>query len=292
VIRTLSIATGIVLTGAAGASASSIGERSAPGSPPTTQVAASFLAANLTGANEVPPADPDGTGTAVLRIRGTELCFSLRWNAIGTPTAAHLHGGPAGVNGPVLAGFFVVALPTSLRAVVGCVTVDSGLARALVAAPANFYVNVHNAQHPGGAIRAQLGATGPTDLLNLLRGPLGAVADGSQEVPDGADPDGHGVAFVRGQAMTINFAVNYGGITPPTAAHIHTGAFGVNGPVTVAFFSAPGGLPANFTAVSGTVSAAAPLVAQINNQPGNYYVNLHTADFPAGAIRGQLFRAG
>ncbi|HEU4426393.1 MAG TPA: CHRD domain-containing protein [Pilimelia sp.] len=291
-IRTLSIATSIVVAGATGASASSIGDRAAPASPPAVQVAASFLAANLTGANEVPPADPDGTGAAVLRVRGTELCFSLRWNAIGTPTAAHLHGGPAGVNGPVLAAFFTVALPASLRAVVGCVTVEPGLAQALVAAPANFYVNVHNAQHPGGAIRAQLGPTRPTDLLNLLRGPLVAVADGSQEVPDGADPDGHGVAFVRGQAMTITFAVNYGRITPPTAAHIHTGVFGVNGPVAVGFFSAPGGLPANFTAVSGVVNAAAPLVAQINSQPGNYYVNLHTADFPGGAIRGQLFRAG
>jgi hypothetical protein len=70
--------------------------------------------------------------------------------------------------------------------------------------------------------------------------------------------------------------------TVPTAAvtghHIHQAAAGVNGAVVVNF----GG------AYSGSVTIATALAAQIATQPRNFYVNLHTAPFPGGEIRGQL----
>src|SRR5947208_9961087 len=80
---------------------------------------ATFFAAKLDGAGV---ADPDGSGNAVVRIRDTEVCFLLSWSKIGAPTAAHIHMGAAGTNGPVVVPFFGGALPANLTAVTGCVT--------------------------------------------------------------------------------------------------------------------------------------------------------------------------
>ena len=38
----------------------------------------------------------------------------------------------------------------------------------------------------------------------------------------------------------------------------------------------------------GCVAAGADLIKEIRQNPGNYYVNVHNADFPDGAVRGQL----
>jgi hypothetical protein len=66
------------------------------------------------------------------------------------------------------------------------------------------------------------------------------------------------------------------------AAHIHKGKPGVAGPVVVP-------LGAAFRK-SGCTTARAAVTAAIVRTPGAYYVNIHTAKYPAGAIRGQLAR--
>jgi hypothetical protein len=105
--------------------------------------------------------------------------------------------------------------------------------------------------------------------------------------------DGHGVGFVRARGTRVDFGLTWSGIAAPSAGHIHQGAVGVNGPVVVAFFAAPGGLPASINGIAGTVTGlAADLVKAINRDPRGFYTNLHNAEFPGGAIRGQLFRLG
>ena len=117
--------------------------------------------ANLSGANEVPPADPDGTGTAFISIVGTTVNYSITANLIDAPTAQHIHSGVAGVNGPIvvnLPGVWVGSGqgPWTLN---GSTTTDAGTAASIIANPAAFYVNVHNGTFPGGAVRGQLAAT-------------------------------------------------------------------------------------------------------------------------------------
>src|SRR5687767_5659214 len=124
---------------------------------------AQTFVATLSGANEVPPADPDGTGSASVTITGTTVTYSITANFIAAPAAQHIHSGVAGVNGPIvvnLPGVWVGAGdgPWTLN---GSTTTDAATAASIIANPAAFYVNVHNTPFPGGAIRGQLAAAAP-----------------------------------------------------------------------------------------------------------------------------------
>lgn len=112
----------------------------------------------LTGAAEVPgPGDPDGSGTASVTVNhGQErVCFELAVADIALPaTGAHIHLAPVGVAG----GVVVPLTPPSGTPATssGCVDVTAALAKAILKNPAGYYVNVHNAEFPAGAVRGQL----------------------------------------------------------------------------------------------------------------------------------------
>src|SRR4051812_23696208 len=56
--------------------------------------------ATLAGKAETPKGDPDGSGSAEVKINGTSVCWELKTARIGTPMAAHIHKGKPGVAGP------------------------------------------------------------------------------------------------------------------------------------------------------------------------------------------------
>jgi len=109
---------------------------------------------------------------------------------------------------------------------------------------------------------------------------------GAAEVPGPGHPDGSGTATItlnHGQG-TVCWEINVSGITlPATAAHIHEAPVGVAGPVDVGL-SAPGA--DGFASGCATVSREE--IKEIIQHPEEYYVNVHTTDYPAGALRGQL----
>jgi hypothetical protein len=114
------------------------------------------LAAELTGAAEVPgPGDPDGSGEVFMTLNPGlgEVCFQLSVSDIAPATAAHIHVGAAGLAGPVVVG--LVPPPTSGSSS-GCVSADGELLLNIIQDPSGYYVNVHNATHPAGAVRGQL----------------------------------------------------------------------------------------------------------------------------------------
>ena len=107
----------------------------------------------LSGANEVPPGDPGTTGTAMVEVEAEtgQVCTEVTSN-VEAPIAMHIHKGAAGTNGPV-----VVALDhTAINGARTCVLVATDLATAIIANPADFYVNIHTTARPGGATRGQL----------------------------------------------------------------------------------------------------------------------------------------
>ena len=108
----------------------------------------------LTGSAEVTPGDPDGSGTARLTFNpGQEqVCYELTVSGIAPATAAHIHEAPAGSAGPVVVGLTAPTNGTSS----GCVTLDREEIKEIMRDPSLYYVNVHNAPYPNGALRGQL----------------------------------------------------------------------------------------------------------------------------------------
>ncbi len=110
--------------------------------------------AQLSGASEVPPADPDGTGMARISINdaSNRVCTDLEVRMIGTVTAAHIHRGAAGTNGPPV----ITLDPPDDNDSDDCDTADDALIDEMRANPAAFYVNVHTTDYPEGAVRGQI----------------------------------------------------------------------------------------------------------------------------------------
>lgn len=113
------------------------------------------LEAVLLGSNEVPKAaDPDGSGMAKITLNqglGT-ISYELSVSGIVPAVAAHIHVGAAGTNGPVVVHLMAPASGSSM----GTVKVDEDLIKAIRQNPEGYYVNVHNSEFPGGAVRGQL----------------------------------------------------------------------------------------------------------------------------------------
>jgi hypothetical protein len=119
------------------------------------QVAKTYQA-NLTGAEEVPgPGDPDGSGRAEVSIsdRLDQVCYEISGvSGIAPATMAHIHRGVKGVAGPAVV---TLETPTDGHSK-DCTKASESIADEIKANPSNFYVNVHNAEFPNGAIRGQL----------------------------------------------------------------------------------------------------------------------------------------
>jgi len=126
----------------------------AAGASGALQKHGSSLHATLSGKVEVPKGDPDGTGSAEVKITGTTVCWEIKASKVGTLMAAHIHKGGAGVSGPV-----VVPFGKTYKSK-GCVQAPSAVATAIKANPSAYYVNVHNAKYPAGALRGQLRSDG------------------------------------------------------------------------------------------------------------------------------------
>ena len=108
----------------------------------------------LNGEQEAAAADDDGHGFFTYDVDGTTFCWTLEWGGIDTAFAAHVHKAPRNVAGPIV-------IPLSVgdgsgAPISGCTQIDAALATDLAANPKAYYVNVHNAPFPGGAIRGQL----------------------------------------------------------------------------------------------------------------------------------------
>jgi hypothetical protein len=289
-LSTLSLAVGITLTAG--------GVASAQVNPAHEHNQTTIYVASLMGANEVPAADAADQARAVIRVTGTQVCFAENWSHLTGPTASHIHSGAAGTPGPVVVPLFAGAVPTSINAITGCTTSTAATLAAIKANPGNFYANIHTPLFPAGAARGQLHVLHESsfDLRSAMEegSNFAAFARSANETPPTV-PNGTSFAFFRINKDSVRFAFSWQNIVEqPFAAHIHSGAAGTNGPVVVPFFAAAtqAGLPPTLTGVAGSVPADPTILTQIRQNPKAFYFNMHTAAFPAGVVRGQLFRIG
>ncbi len=116
---------------------------------------------------------------------------------------------------------------------------------------------------------------------------LHAHLKGTAEVPGPGDTDGRGNAELRLNASKgkVSYEIKTRKIDGASAAHIHAGKRGVVGDVVVARFAGNGGSELQGCA-TGVAKAT---IRRIKRRPSRFYVNVHNADFPNGAVRGQLF---
>jgi hypothetical protein len=129
---------------------------------------------NLSGAEEVPPVETLARGQAIFQLSkdGTELSYKLIVANIENVIMAHIHVGPAGENGPVVAWLYPSGPPPQLiegrfdgvlaEGVITAADLVGPLAGAsmddLIDAirAGNTYVNVHTSQYPPGEVRGQI----------------------------------------------------------------------------------------------------------------------------------------
>ncbi len=117
---------------------------------------------------------------------------------------------------------------------------------------------------------------------------VSADLSGQEEVPPTGDGTGTANLKLKKKKKKVCFNVSFQGLSSgTTASHIHKGDPGVNGPIEVELFTG-----AQTSPVTGCVDAKKKQIKKMAKKPGNYYVNVHTGDFPNGEIRGQLHKGG
>ena len=107
----------------------------------------------LSGANEVPPVATAAAGSGSVSVNPADKAVSAKITVTGmTATAAHIHQGAPGTNGPVIVPFTKTG-DNTFEAPPGAKMTD---AQYDAYKAGNTYVNVHSAANPGGEVRAQL----------------------------------------------------------------------------------------------------------------------------------------
>ena len=197
----------------------------------------------------------------------------------GVITGAHIHEGAVGV-----AESIVVDLkPTITRDHITTTITGADLAKLSMAKllTGRYYINVHTPMHPTGEIRRQLRLE--SDYGYRVR------LDGAQETPAVATYAVGLGTFDLSQSdslMTINVVVSALRSQPIIGVHLHRGAPGVAGPIVVDLSDSIRNraiYKGNW--ISATINPRAILA---DLRAGNIYVNIQTADYPSGEIRGQL----
>ncbi|MDB5232863.1 MAG: hypothetical protein JWN76_3668 [Chitinophagaceae bacterium] len=220
------------------------------------------------------PAGRSETATADLQILSDNtLTYNIVVSGLSSSdalTAAHIHRGDAGTNGGVYIPFTGISGST----VKGSVVLTSAQADSLKNYPA--YVNVHSTQVPGGLARGQI------DSKVVFAQDV--VMVGANENP-AVNTTATGLALLRlteDKKLYSKITVsNLEATDVLTAAHIHTGAAGTNGPVIIGFY----GSAAEF----GTLKINILDNILYNNVLNDaVYVNAHSTAHASGLVRGQI----
>jgi hypothetical protein len=146
------------------------------------------------------------------------------------------------------------------------------------------------------AALALVALPGTVSAVDPTQPAYGGPLTGAQENPPVVTTaTGQGTAVISADGSTITYLVTYSGLSgTANAAHIHTGATGVNGGVILPLAAGPSPMTGTLTAAdftaSGAVTTFAQAVAAI--KAGTTYFNIHTAANPGGEIRGQIMPIG
>ena len=119
---------------------------------------------------------------------------------------------------------------------------------------------------------------------------LDGKLQGKEEIPGPGSKKGKGdvQVFLKPKKHKVCFELQVKNLDPMTAGHIHKGAEGVAGKIKVTLFEDQQGLAGDGSYEGCTVDVKKKLIKRMIKSPEKFYVNLHTLEFPDGAVRGQL----
>ncbi len=241
-----------------------------PGGEIRGQIGRQVFAAQVSAAQEVPANSSTATGNGVIALDPVTKSFTARLTLSGiTATAAHIHTGAIGAHGAVIFPLTETAAGSGVWVAAAGATLTDAQINLLTSG--GLYFNAHSAVFPGGEIRGQ-----------IARNVRYAQMSAAEEVPTNASTaTGTGTLVVDPANRAVSGSIVLTGITA-TAAHIHLGAVGVNGPVIVPLTQAT---PGTWSVPASTTFTADQLRAY---KQGNLYFNAHSVAFPGGEIRGQI----
>ncbi|MEO7911304.1 MAG: CHRD domain-containing protein [Roseiflexaceae bacterium] len=231
----------------------------------------------LSGASETPESVGPGRGSGTLLLLPADpvtstrkLIFDIQFsNLYAAETMAHIHKGAPKVIGPIIEP---LPLGSPKR---GVLNIQAQTAEDLLAGL--LYVNIHSLALMNGEIRGQ--------ILPFGGGCYSATLSSSTEVPPNTSTaTGKGTFFLTPPTLTttlkLTYVITYSTTLTATAAHIHKGAQGTAPAGNIVF-----PLSTN-NPITGTLTLNQQQAADLMS--GLYYVNVHSATFTQGEIRGQI----
>ncbi|MBK7029426.1 MAG: CHRD domain-containing protein [Bacteroidales bacterium] len=222
-----------------------------------------------------------GNAVAGFSHHDDTLWFEITANGLTGPiTAAHIHSDESGsveyslnpfIDGNKLKGYLTE------------ISFNNGKLKDFLEGA--YYVNIHTASNPDGEIRGRIIPETDHNYLASLD-----MIQAGNSIPSDQTPIGLG-SFNLGMDHTeleINLLVN--DLTAPiTNAHLHYGSPGQSGPVIVPLSQFNNGN--NYKGIFDLTGLANPSAFLDSLKNGKVYVNVHTSNFPAGEIRGQLMKS-
>lgn len=235
-----------------------------------------MFSARLNGAQEVPSIDVPGMGVASFVLNGDmdSLCVQVNVSGLsGAITGMHIHDGVAGMNGDVLVNFSAFVDGNMMQTVVS--PVDPALITKMI--DQELYLNVHTAANPSGEIRGQI-------KLETDWGYQAQLSAEQETMEVMSDATGLASFNLSLDNYKLEARVAIDGLTGPiTGAHLHQAMPGMDGDVVINLTDLIEGNTIEGVIIEGL---NADFIDALKN--GEIYINIHTDEYPAGEIRGQL----
>jgi trimeric autotransporter adhesin len=232
----------------------------------------------MSGASETPESFGPGKGTGTFLLLPPDpitstrkLIYDIQFaNLFAPESMAHIHKGAPKVSGPV-----VEPLPLGSPKQ-GVLNIQAQTAQDLLAGL--LYVNIHSLALMNGEIRGQILPFGGSCYSATLSG-------ATETPPNDSTASGRGTFFLSPSTLTttlkLAYAITYSPTLTATVAHIHKGVQGIAGdPVFPLSTSNP---------ITGTITLNQQQAADLIS--GQYYVNIHSAKYTQGEIRGQIVQS-
>ncbi len=254
-----------------------------------------FDAALDTTQETTPVISANGYGSSYINLNASmdTLTYNIQVSGLSGPiTMAHIHEGEPNVSGNVLINL-TPDITTNNR-IIGMKT-GAALTPAIIGKmlALGTYLNVHTAANPAGEVRGQ--------IARIAREGYDINISNVQVIDSPASTSlavGGGIVSINRDRTNAHYMVVVSNLSGPlTAAHFHNGVEGTNGPIVynlTPFFAGTSSDDAAFgywtddTAASNTTPFTPANELQFRRD--SIYINIHTAVYPDGEIRGQVNR--